>query len=210
MPLKVETIFLAITVAAALTGCAARTPHEDRSAFIDRSYIDLEPGWRIRVVTPILKSGGFKVQTEQVQTSGSSTVARKTTDNFLGFEIDYYAVNGPHEHGSLIEFSSAEVKKGGRRTKGSQPLVPLFDLPEGVHYVRLLFLTRVSRTEHDQAILGASSLADLDTLLLRVESSPAENCKMQPEGVCSSIPNGISVQLEKKTAETGKTWVPAS
>ena len=209
MTLKVETILLAITVAVALTGCAVRTPHESTSAFIDRSYVDLEPGWRIRVVTPILKSGAFKVQTEQAQTSGS-TVALKTADDFVGFEIDYYAVKASREHGSLIEFSSAEVKRNGKRTKGSQPLVPLFGLPERVHYVRLLFLTRESQTEHDQAILGASSLADLDTLMRRVESSPAENCKMQPEGFCSWVPDGISVQPEKKTVETGKTWVPAS
>ena len=209
MTLKVETILLAITVAVALTGCAVRTPHEDRGPFIDRSYIDLEPGWRIRVVTPILKSGAFKVQTEQAQTSGS-TVALKTADDFVGFEIDYYAVKASREHGSLIEFSSSEVKRNGKRTKRSQPLVPLFGLPERVHYVRLLFLTRESQTEHDQAILGASSLADLDTLMRRVESSPAENCKMQPEGFCSWVPDGISVQPEKKTVETDKTWVPAS
>jgi hypothetical protein len=209
MTLKVETILLTITVAATLTGCAVRTPHEGTSAFIDRSYVDLEPGWRIRVVSPILKSATFKVQTEEAPTSGA-TIALKTTDDFVGFETDYYAVNAPNGHGSLIEFSSAEVKRNGRRIKRPQPLLPLFEFPERVHYVRLLFLTRVSKTEHDQAILGASSLAELDTLTRRVEASPVENCKMQPEGICSWVPSGISVQPEKRTAETGKTWIPAS
>ena len=206
MTLTVEAALLAITITATLTGCAIRTPHGGASASIDRSYVDLEPGWRVRVVTPILKSGTFKVQTEKVETSGS-TVTLKTTDDFVGFEIDYYAVNTPNGHRPLIEFSSAEVTKNGRRTKQSQPWVPLFDLPEGIHYARLLFLSRVSQIEHDQAILGASSLQDLETLTQRVESSPAETCKTQREGICLWVPGGISVQAEKKT---GKQWVPAS
>jgi len=189
MTLKIQAGFIAI-LAAALTGCAARTPHENMGTPINRSYVDLEPGWRIRVVTPILKSGTFKVQT--------------------GFEIDYYAVNALNRHRPFIEFSSAVATRNGKRTKPSQPLFPLFDLPATVHYVRLLFLTRVSQNEHDQAILAASSVAELDALTRRVEPSPAENCKPQPEGICSWVPDGISVQPEKRTHASRETWVPAT
>ena len=86
----------------------------------------------------------------------------------------------------------------------------LFDLPESVRYVRLLFLTRVSQTEHDQAVLGSSSLADLDALQKRVEDNPPENCKIQPEGICSWVPAGIAVQPEKRTPASGKNWIPAT
>ena len=67
----------------AVSGCAVHPPHRDTTASIDRSYFDLEPGWRIRVVMPILKSGAFKVQTERLETNGSA-VALKTTDDFVG------------------------------------------------------------------------------------------------------------------------------
>jgi hypothetical protein len=110
----------------------------------------------------------------------------------------------------VVRFGSAEFTSNGKSSKRSQPLVPLFDLPENVRYVRLLFLTRVSQTEHDQAILGSSSLADLDALRRKVEDSPAENCKVQPEGICSWVPAGIAVQPEKKTSSSGKTWIPAT
>ncbi|OLE12183.1 MAG: hypothetical protein AUG89_08130 [Acidobacteria bacterium 13_1_20CM_4_56_7] len=208
MTLKIQAGFIAI-LAAALTGCAARTPHENMGTPINRSYVDLEPGWRIRVVTPILKSGTFKVQTEQVRNS-AGMIELKTSDDFTGFEIDYYAVNALNRHRPFIEFSSAVATRNGKRTKPSQPLFPLFDLPATVHYVRLLFLTRVSQNEHDQAILAASSVAELDALTRRVEPSPAENCKPQPEGICSWVPDGISVQPEKRTHASRETWVPAT
>ena len=205
--MKARALLLAVTITATLGGCAHRTPQGNgANPSISRGYVDLEPGWRVRVVTPIFKSGAFKGQTENVETSGS-TVALKTTDDFVGFEVDYYAVNTPSGHEPVVEFSSAEVSTNGRRTKPSRPLVPLFNLPEGIHYARLLFLTRVSQTEHDQAILGASSLEALEVLTQKVEFRPAENCKMQPEGICSWVPSGISIQAEKKT---GKKWIPAT
>ena len=66
------------------------------------------------------------------------------------------------EMGSWSGLVQLNLPSNGKSSKRSQPLVPLFDLPESVRYVRLLFLTRASQTEHDQAILGSSSLADLD------------------------------------------------
>jgi hypothetical protein len=109
-----------------------------------------------------------------------------------------------------IRFETAEITNDGKSTRRSQPMVPLFDLPENVRYVRLLFLTRASETEHDQAILGSSSSADLDLLKRNVEDNPAQNCKIQPQGVCTWVPSGIAVQPEKKADTRGKAWIPAT
>ena len=57
---------------------------------------------------------------------------------------------------------------------------------------------------------GAAHVAELDALTRRVEPSPAENCKPQPEGICSWVPDGISVQPEKRTHASRETWVPAT
>ena len=174
-------------------------------AFVDRSYVDLRPGWRIRVITPILKSGGFKVQTEQVKSS-DGTIELKTGDGIVGYEVSYYTVNARESGGRAIRFTSAETRvRGGTPIRKLQPAFLLFDLPDASRYLRLVFLMRASRTEHDEAILGASSPSDLDVLTRRVESSPAENCKVQAEGVCSWVPEGIGVQIERRN---GKNWVP--
>lgn len=202
-------VLLVVAMAICVTGCAVRKPHEEMGAFVDKSYIDLEPGWRIRVVTPVLRSGKFKMQPKEFHAEGT-TVALQTGGDFLGYETDYYAVSARNGNGIAVRFGSAEFTSNGKSSKRSQPLVPLFDLPENVRYVRLLFLTRVSQTEHDQAILASSSLADLDALQRRVEDSPAENCKIQPEGICSWVPPGIAIQPEKRIAASDKKWIPAT
>ena len=206
---KQKLMLLGVTVAISVAGCAVRKPHEDMGAFVDKSYIDLEAGWRVRVVTPILSSGKFKMQPKEFQAE-AKTVTLQTGGEFLGYETDYYAVSARNGNGVVVRFGASEFTSNGKSSKRSQPLVPLFDLPETVRYVRLLFLTRVSRAEHDQAILGSSSLTGLDVLKKRVEESPAENCKPRPEGICSWVPAGIAVQPEKRTTTRGKAWIPAS
>jgi hypothetical protein len=204
-----QKIMLLGAMAICVAGCAVRKPHDEMGAFVDKSYVDLEPGWRVRVVTPILSSGKFKMQPNEVQTEGKAVVL-KTGNDFVGYETDYYEVSAQNVDGVAVRFGSAEFTSNGKSRKRSQPLVPVFDLPESVRYVRLLFLTRVSQTEHDQAVLGSSSLADLDALQRRVEDNPPENCKIQPEGICSWVPAGIAVQPEKRTPASGKNWIPAT
>ena len=178
-------------------------------AFVDKSYIDLQPGWRVRVVTPVLSSGQFKMPPKEFHAEGK-TVALQTGGEFLGYETDYYAVSARNGNGVVVRFGSAEFTSNGKSSKRSQPLVPLFDLPENVRYVRLLFLTRVSRTEHDQAILGSASLTGLDALRKRVEESPAEQLQAPAGGNLHLGPAGIAVQPEKRTPASGKAWIPAS
>ncbi len=201
---KIMLLFVAMAICT--TGCAVRKPHEGMGAFVDKGYIDLEPGWRVRVVTPVLSSGKFTMQPQQFHAEGK-TVALQTGSDFQGYETDYYTVSTEDGNGIAVRFGSADFTSNGKRVKRSRPLVPLFDLPEDVRYVRLLFLTRVSQTEHDQAIVGSSSLADLDVLRRRVEDNPSENCKPQPEGICSWVPAGIAVQPERRS---GRSWIPAT
>ena len=148
-----KILFLVVAMAICVTGCAVRKSHEEMGAFVDKSYIDLEPGWRVRVVTPVLSSGKFKMQPKEFHGEGKA-VALQTGAEFLGYETDYYEVSAQNGSGVVVRFGSAEFTSNGKSSKRSQPLVPLFNLPENVRYVRLLFLTRVSQAEHDQAILG--------------------------------------------------------
>lgn len=59
-----------IALSAALTGCSLREPRATAQVMqpqANRSYVDLEPGWRIRVVTPILKSGKFLLNEQAIK-----------------------------------------------------------------------------------------------------------------------------------------------
>ena len=202
---KTGTAIAELVAVGMLCACSAHKPQPPPHFFVDQRYIDLQPGWRIKVVTPIVKGGGYGVQTEEVKASEGS-VEMRTTADFIGYEVDYYAVESADDR-IAIRFLSAETRtNGGNAKRRTAPLVPLFTLPADTRNIRLLFLTRVSPSEHNAAVLSANSSEALNKLTNLVEESPAQNCGNQGDAICSWIPEGISVQAEKKTS---KDWVPA-
>jgi hypothetical protein len=173
----------ALLLAIVLSGCAARKAPVAPTAVDRADYIDLQPGWRLRVVTPVLKSGAY--------------------------ELAYYAVRSRNGTGVRLEFLSAEITEEGKTTAQSRPLAPLFQLPRSVKYVRLIFLTRMSRADHDMAVAAAAEPDDLDALTRRVLDDPAD-CKSEARTYCAWIPQGIAVapELQRMTNGVGQ-WIPA-
>jgi hypothetical protein len=190
-----------------LAACTAHHPRAPAAAVqpIGPSYIDLEPGWRLRVVTPILKSGGYRLNLT-APTADAGTVTLHAGDDFLGYEVAYYAVRARNG----VEFVSAEITKNGRTAPQSQPVAHLFQLPRGVRHVRLIYLVRVSQADHDMAVAAAKDTDALDALTRRVQANPADACRTEPGAYCEWIPAGIAVVPQfKKTIDGGFEWVPA-
>jgi hypothetical protein len=160
------------------------------------------------VVTPILKSGGFVLDQLKAQQEGGDVII-KTGSDFVGYEISYYSVRERERAGGVIRFSSAEKVTNGKRTRESRPLVPLFDLPPGVEFVRLFFLTRVSPADHNQGILAAPSEDSLIQATRYLEADPERNCRTEDGTVCFWISKGISVQPEKRDPTHHSRWIPA-
>jgi hypothetical protein len=161
-------------------------------------YIDIQPRWRIVVITPVLRSGGFQVKTVPAQANGlagqsGSSMELKVGPDFIGYETDYYSVNQTGKRMS-IEFRSAKVATHGKLQKRTQPLLPLFHLPPETEYVRLIYLIRVSAADHDMAIVSA---ADLDTLNAVTELVRTDPSRCGGEH-CSWVPSGIAVRAEAR------------
>jgi hypothetical protein len=203
------TVGRTLALACLLTGCAARKVAVHPSAVDRAEYIDLQPGWRLRVVTPVLKSGGFQLQPAGQQFSGS-TITLSAGADFLGYELAYYAVRSRNGAGVRVEFSSAEITKEGQVSAQSRPLAPLFQLPRSARYVRLIFLTRISRADHDMAVVAARESQALDALTRRVLADPASACTTETLTYCAWIPKGIAVAPEQRRVTDGVgQWVPA-
>lgn len=200
---------LCVAVTAAFLGCAARVPHTEPPPAIGRSFVDLQSGWRIRTVTPILKSGKYLPEFKETGVSGG-TVEFATGDDLIGYETSYYAVVPGKESGIAIAFVSAEATISGKRSRQPEPRVRLFDFSPRAQYVRLVFLTRVSRADHNQAILAASDITTLDNLTQQVEADPAANCTSQGGSYCQWVPEGIAVRPEKRDPAHRRQWIPAS
>jgi hypothetical protein len=198
-----------LVLACLLTACAPRRVQVPIQAAAEPStYIDLQPGWRLRVVTPILRSGGYRLQPVDQQADGD-TIAVSTGTDFLGYETAYYAVRA-RGRGVRVEFSAAEISQDGKTAMQPKPVAHLFQLPRNARHVRLIYLLRTSQADHDMAVVATRELDALATLTHQVQTDPSSGCRSDRAGFCSWIPAGIAVRPEiQKDVEGVNQWVPA-
>ncbi len=185
------------------------------------NWIDLEPGWRIRVVTPIQKSGSYVVKF----TPGEGSTAEPTTrvhelsdrkldiavtasQDLLGYETSFYSVRAHRGGGVVIDFQSATATIGGASSAHSRPVEPLFRLPSWAQSVRLLHLLRGSPADHDAAILAGRNVSELDRLTALVQADPSA-CRDYRNSTCRWIPAGIAARPERRVMERdAEQWLP--
>jgi hypothetical protein len=170
----------------------------------DTSYIDLEPDWRLRVVTPLLKSGGHELSLSQSEQRGAE-VTIKTNADFIGYETAYYAIKPRFGHGVAIQFASAQVTKDGQTSAEVRPAVVLFQIPRSMRHVRLVYLERASESDHNMAVIAARRLQQVAALTRAVQTNPATACQSSTDAYCAWIPAGIAVRPEMRRAEE---WAP--
>lgn len=186
----------------ALSGCTLRTPAQPGATVQagQNDYIDLKPGWRLRVVTPILKSGGYRIKSESVgcESGNGTAITLRAAPDFLGYENAFYSVM-PHGNGVSVRFASAEIYRDGKPEPQNRPIAPLFELPRAATHVRLVYLVRVSDADHDMAVLAAKRTNALDALTRRLRSDPG-SCRDERRTFCSWVPDGIAVTPETQSA----------
>ena len=175
-------------------GCASRLPHSRPIVPVDihKSFLDLQPGWRIKVFTPVLKSGGYLPQLKEDQQGNLSA-----GDDLVGYETSRYSIEKRKGGGVRVKFRSATITKQGKTTPQWHPLLPLFDLPEETRYVRLVYMVRVSNADHDTAIAAARDPSTLNLLSEWIASGLGERCKAQEDASCVWVPKGVGVQVEQ-------------
>jgi hypothetical protein len=191
----------AFSFLAMLNSCASRNVHiaanQAPAAGSRHDYIDLEPGWRVRVVTPILRSGGFRLKSSAQPLSHEGELTLTAGSDFVGYELAYYAVKARFPSGTRVVFNSAEVHNKDEVVSTTRPLVPLFRFPPEARCVRLIYMTRLSETDHDMAVVAANKKEVLELLTEQVLANPV-NCRNRRDAFCSWIPQGISVTPEMR------------
>lgn len=189
--------FLAMLVLAGivLTGCAkhapvAAVPQAPTWPVKSPDWVDLEPGWRVREITPIFTSGGFVAKGIEVQQGNTITIS--DTD-FEGYETAMYSLDPAQGGGVRSRLETVETNKSGQITKEVKPRVMLFQFPRRVRYIRLLYLLRVSTADHNMAIIGANDPAELLQLTTQVQKNPEGGCANLRRAYCTWLPQGIAV-----------------
>jgi hypothetical protein len=167
--------FLTLTLLG-LTACSRKTIHAPSTpdTSIDNAYLDLQPDSRLRIVLPLSKTDGTQT----------------------GFEIAHYAVTG-HAGGRVgLQFMSAEITNDGKAIP--QPHAPIlpFSVPRRAKYIRLIYLRRLSRADHNMAVVAAHRMDILNSLTKQVRENP-QSCHTAGEVLCSWVPPHVAVRPEK-------------
>jgi hypothetical protein len=187
-----------------LSGCTSHNIHApaaETPETLNPSFLDIQGGMRLRVVTPILKSGGYVAKTLTEVTAGDPTNLR-IGDDYVGYANDYYLAK-PHGAGVRIAFQSAETVKQGKSAPQLHPALELFRLPLQMRYVRLVYLVRASRADHNTAIVAGDTKASLVAATHQVQTDPDTGCQRALHTYCSWVPAGVGIQPENsKKADT--------
>ena len=202
-----------LTLLLMLAGCSRPKAASPKAPVMarGREWIDLQAGWRVRVVTPLLKSGGYVVKTSdtgsraEIDLSQTRTldVTVKADEDFLGYEQAIYSVQA-RGRGVRLVLSTVEVRHDGQSTPSKVPVNPLLGMVRSMKWIRILHLVRVSRADHNAAILAARSLDGLEALTRQVQADPS-SCELARESACRWVPAGIAVIPEQ---QVGDRWTP--
>jgi len=179
------------------TSCAIRRgpPPDVLKDAAARGFIELQLGWRIKVVTPILESGGYFPNITEEKEQGN--IVRLSTDaDLVGYETSYYSVKQRKDQGVKVELASVLLTKNRKTTRRDQPVLQLFNLPDTVRFVRLLYLLRVSGADHDMAIVGADAPGLLDDITTKIQTDPTGHCVTSTHSYCGWVPKGVGVRIE--------------
>jgi hypothetical protein len=159
-------------------------------------YMDLEPEWKLRIVVPLLKSGGFRPAVSGQQTDGN-TISMSAED-LLGYEVFHYVANGKSASRVRLVFVSAEATRDGKTVpEAHAPALP-FALPQRREHIRLVYLVRVSQADHNMAIVAAKRLDALTAFTKRLRENPGVCAEKEEDIFCSWVPAGIAVRPESR------------
>ena len=184
---------LALAVSTACSRKPLRAP-AIKSPKPDNSYVDLEAGWKVRIVVPLFKSGGFRVS-DSARQMGGATISI-SADDFIGYSVYSYAVKHGRKGRVRLEFVSADITRYGKTILAPKPSPLPFQLPRGTGHIRLIYLVRLSRADHNMAIVASKKLTVLNAFTARLLEDPSA-CATVHNLFCSWVPAGIALRPEK-------------
>ncbi len=161
----------------------------------DRSYMDLEPGWKLRILVPLLKSGGLPATGASQQMDGNTISL--SAENLIGYEVSYYSVAGKPSGAVRLRFTSAAITTNGKTVVEPNPPALPFHLPRSTGHIRLVYLVRASQADHGMAIVSSKHIDALNAFTKQLKERPSI-CNESNKIFCSWVPSGVAVRPERE------------
>jgi len=172
--------------------------------------VTLEPGFRLKVVAPLLKAGYTEIKTSLAPASGAGAL-EVNVEGLEGFETAYYDVRP--RSGAGVEFALASVEQNriGKIPHPPEPGSFHFDIAPDIHRFRLLFLRRLSLADRDISLLGARNWDVLLSSAQRFDTVPGSvaECTTTPGLQCVAVTTKTAILAEIEVSLNGKpAYVP--
>jgi hypothetical protein len=158
-----------------------------------KGAVTLEPGFRLKVVAPLLKPGYSEIKTALAPNSKPGQL-NVNVEGLDGFETSYYDVRPRSGGGVEFALASVEQNRMGKLTQPAAPTAFQFDIAPGIQHFRLLFLRRLSIADRDISLLGGSSWGVLLSSAQRFDTVPGSVSE------CATTPGLQCVAVTAKTA----------
>ncbi|MBS1858253.1 MAG: hypothetical protein JST11_22975 [Acidobacteria bacterium] len=163
---------------------------------IRSGYVDLEPGYRLQVDSPIFRDGAppGTAAIDTAVTGGtdrSINVEVKASPELLGFERAWYAmVARKGQRGAAIEPLSAERHVNGQTEARAAPATDYFRFDRDSAWYRLLY-----RADRTIVVVAAASYSELERISKEVDADPSA-CRTPTGRRCAVIPSQVGVNPE--------------
>jgi hypothetical protein len=166
---------------------------------VPRDYVDVEAGWRLRVIAPVTKSGAYEaVETVKSPQSQGNVISLKASGDLIGYETALWTVSVRRGGGVSIRLFSAELTKDGQAAPITAPTRAAIHVPNYARFIRIFYLTRKSDADHNMALAGVSRADQLETFTRTLREAPNDACSNRPREhiYCEWIPVGMAVRPE--------------
>jgi hypothetical protein len=194
---------LASVLAVGMTGCVHKgsVPPPATAQSLAPDFLDLEPGWRLRITTPLSRPDASTTQ----EPSATGTITLKVPEGFA-YETAYYAILRGPDRVLSFELVAGTVVREGKPTNEASMLGWKIHPNIAAPVARLIYLTRLSETDHNMAVIAALNAPALESLTRRIDQSPEQGCISTANSFCVWVPAGVAVVAERMT--TAGTWEP--
>ena len=172
--------------------------------------VTLEPGFRLKVVAPMLKAGYSDIKTSTSPNSKAGSL-EMNVEGLAGFETAYYDVRPRSGGGVEFKLTSVEQNRITNITHPAAPSAFQFDIAPDIRNFRLLFLRRLSLADRDISLLGGRSWNVLLSSAQRFDTVPGSvsECTTTPGLQCVAVTSRTAILSEVGVTLNGKpAFVP--
>jgi hypothetical protein len=187
------SLLLVMLTAACLTHKPLPVETAQPVSEMEKPYIDLEPGRTLRVIVPLLQSGGFLPHLTGEQTEGNTITL--SSEEVIGYTTSDYSIEGKKDGKVRLELASTEETREGKTVPNAARRTLPFALPQRPGHIRLLYLIKYSEADHGTAILASERLDTLNAFTPRLIEKPSL-CSQGGDVSCSWIPPGVGIRTE--------------